>query len=351
MAKPKSLHPKRGNNQRNVRNSKNLNSLRNSRNSSYSSRASNSSRTSNSRVQNQSNSRVPSYNPRDPRTSNSNLNSSLIFTINLAKFVISKAIAVALTIIGVFVMLLKKDEPIAFGLNFRKIFAIVIIILIAAVAVYSFTGTSDSEVKSVTIGSNSTGNVVREGPYGDSDSPNKIAIILGTHPRESGAHNAMYKALKNNAKDLNACYYVYKINVVNGSSGFEESRMEGQKLAKAFVVNDIVSNNFTFAVDTHYSNGNWGVPRFVFTPVEENNVAYKFANDISAAFSWLDYYNPGSEASSPAYLTAPLNRFGIPAIIYEAYTEDDNNVTYNHDVSFIKFLDNYDWENVNSKSV
>lgn len=318
----------------NGRNSRNFNDSRNVRNSRNVSRT--------------SNSRTPTYNqrnPRDSRSSNTNINDSLIFTINLAKFLISKVIIVVLAIVSTFVMLFKKDEPIAFGLNFRKIFAIVVIVLIAIVAVYSFTGSSDVEAKSVTIGSNDMGNVVREGPFGDSDSSNKIAIIIGTHPRESGAHKAMEKAIKNNSKNLNSCYYIYKINVLNGSSDFEESRMNGQKLAKTFVVRDIVYNNFTLAVDSHYSNGAWGVSRFVFTPVEENHVAYKFANDLSNAFSWLSYYNPGSQASSPDYLTAPLNRLEIPAIIYEAYTEDDNNVTYNNAVSLINFIDNYKWNN------
>lgn len=335
MAKPKSLHPKRGNNQR-------------SRSSKYSRNAS---RISDSRKSSINSSRTPAYNSRNPRTSNTNISNSLIFAVNICKLVISKAIVVALAIIRTFIMLLKKDEPIGFGLNFRKIFAIVIIVLIAIVAVYSFTGSEEVVAKSVTIGSDDTGNVVRDGPYGDSDSENKIAIILGTHPRESEAHKIMYKALKDNAKNLNCCYYVYKINVVNDSNGFEESRMAGQKLAKKFVVNDIVNNNFTFAVDAHYSNGAWDVRRFVFTPVGENHISYNVANDLSNAFSWLSYYDPGSQASSPSYLTAPLNRFGVPAIIYEAYTEDDVNETYRNDVSLIKFLDNYNWENGDSKSI
>ena len=339
MAKPKSLHPKRGNNQGNSRTltrSRNRSNSSNSRNSRYNSKSRYDSR----------NSRSPSYNPRNPNQQDSNLNSSLIVALDVAKLVISKVVIVCLAIIRTFVMLLKRDEPIAFGLNFRKIFAIVIIILIAIVAISTFTGSDNvSEVKSVNIGSNSIGNVVREGPYGDSESPTKIAIILGTHPRESGAHKAMYKALKDNANNLTACYYVYKINVVNSSTDFEESRMNGQKLAKEFVVKDIVSNNFTFAVDTHYSNGVWGVPRFVFTPFEQNQLSYKVATDLTNAFNWIDYFNPGSEASSPAYLTTPLNQQGVPAIIYESYTEDGDNVTYQNDVRFIKFLDNYNWGN------
>src|SRR5690606_18355012 len=48
----------------------------------------------------------------------------------------------------------------------------------------------------VTLGSSDYGSVTREGPYGNSSSPTKIAIIAGVHPQEAQAHLAFIKSLK-----------------------------------------------------------------------------------------------------------------------------------------------------------
>ena len=45
------------------------------------------------------------------------------------------------------------------------------------------------------IGKNSIGTVTREGPYGNENSSVKVAYILGQHPSESNAHDAIYNSL------------------------------------------------------------------------------------------------------------------------------------------------------------
>ncbi|RAP52744.1 MAG: hypothetical protein BZ138_02400 [Methanosphaera sp. rholeuAM270] len=204
---------------------------------------------------------------------------------------------------------------------------------------------SDDEVvlpSSEVLGNNSLGYVVKEGPYGNSSSNIKIGYILGVHPREKGAHKLMEEAFKEKADNLSYCYYLYKVNVTENPTDFSLSRLNGQKLANEYIVPDAINDNFTFAVDCHYSNGAWNVQRFIFTPDEENKLSYEVAKDISDSFDWIIYFTPDNP-SSPEYLTGPLNEGGVAAVIYEAYTEDDGNVTYSHDKQLIDYIDNWNF--------
>ena len=166
------------------------------------------------------------------------------------------------------------------------------------------------------IGNNSIGTVTLEGPYGNAESPVKIAYILGQHPRESNAHNAIYTSLLNSSKNLNYSYYVYWINVTNDTQDFEESRMNGQLLAQDFVVNDVVDNGYNLAIDIHSSNGGYVQDPYIFAPVSTNTIAYESANNISNAISYIIYYEPASY-SSPQYSTIPIDNGGVPAIVFE----------------------------------
>ncbi len=226
----------------------------------------------------------------------------------------------------------------------RNIF-LIFILLLAAFLVLSHIpngndNASETSAKTTPLGNNSLGNVHKEGPYGNTKSNVSIAYILGVHPRENGAHRLMEQAFKENADSLNCSYYIYKINVTESPTEYEASRLNGQLLAKEFVVPDIIRNNFTAAIDVHYSNGNWGVERFVFTPNENNTVSNQLGHAIANNFSWITYFTP-TNPSSPQYVTGPLNDGGVGSIIYEAYTEDDNNVTLEHDRQMVKFIDKW----------
>lgn len=196
----------------------------------------------------------------------------------------------------------------------------------------------------VQLGNNSLGNVVKEGPYGNNDSKVKIAYILGVHPREKGAHQLMEQAFKESKDNLSYCYYIYKINVTENPTDYSASRSNGEKLAYEFAVPDMINNNFTFAIDCHYSNGNWGVSRFVFTPRENNSLSSMIGYAMSDNFDWLTYFTP-NDPSSPDYVTGPLNDGGVASIIYEAYTEDNKNTTLQHDKEVISFIDQWVFEN------
>ena len=225
----------------------------------------------------------------------------------------------------------------------RNIFLIVILLLaVFLVASHIPNGNNFEEtpIPITVIGNNSLGTVYKEGPFGNNDSDVSIAYILGVHPREIGAHRLMEQALREKADSLNCTYYLYKINVSSSSSDFDQSRLNGQILANKFVVPDIIDNNFSAAIDVHYSNGYWGVSRFVFTPNENNTVSSQIGHAIANNFPWMTYYVP-PDPSSPEFVTGPLNNGGVPAIIYEAYTDDDNNVTLDHDRQIVDFVDRW----------
>ena len=191
----------------------------------------------------------------------------------------------------------------------------------------SFTADStDSSDKSVkTIGKNSIGTVTLEGSYGNANSSVKVAYILGQHPRESNAHDAIYDSLLNNSDYLNYSYYVYRINVTAESDDFEESRMNGQLLAQDYVVKDVLKNGYDLVIDIHASNGGYVQDPYIFAPVSNDTVAYEAANNVTQAINYVIYYEPASY-SSPQYSTIPIEEGGIPAIVFEMRGNPDHSL-------------------------
>lgn len=185
------------------------------------------------------------------------------------------------------------------------------------------TDSTDKSVK--TIGKNSIGTVTLEGPYGNANSSVKVAYILGQHPRESNAHDAIYDSLLNNSDYLNYSYYVYRINVTAESDDFEESRMNGQLLAQDYVVKDVLKNGYALVIDIHASNGGYVQDPYIFAPVSNDAVAYDAANNVTKAINYVIYYEPASY-SSPQYSTIPIDEGGIPAIVFEMRGNPDHSL-------------------------
>ena len=176
-----------------------------------------------------------------------------------------------------------------------------------------------------TIGKNSIGTVTVEGPYGNANSSVKVAYILGQHPRESNAHDAIYDSLLNNSDYLNYSYYIYRINVTAESDDFEESRMNGQLLAQDYVVSDVIKNNYSLAIDIHSSNGGYVQDPYIFAPRSNDTVAYDAANNVTKALTYVIYYEPASY-SSPQYSTIPIDDGGVPAIVFEMRGNPDHSL-------------------------
>ena len=189
----------------------------------------------------------------------------------------------------------------------------------------SFVGDTSEEKSVKTIGKNSIGAVTVEGPYGNENSSVKVAYILGQHPRESNAHDAIYDSLLNNSDYLNNSYYIYRINVTAESDDFEESRMNGQLLAQDYVVSDVIKNNYSLAIDIHSSNGGYVQDPYIFAPRSNDTVAYEAANNITKAINYIIYYEPASY-SSPQYSTIPIEDGGVPAIVFEMRGNPDHSL-------------------------
>jgi hypothetical protein len=196
---------------------------------------------------------------------------------------------------------------------------------------------NNSTMKTVYLGNNSKGDVTREGPYGNVNSPIKIAYIIGVHPNESQSHQALYETIKEENGTLKKCYYIYRVNVTQNKYSYSSGRMNGQLLAQDFAVPDIKKENFSLVVDVHSNVGNWAETRFLFTPTTGSR-SEEIAHLITDQLNWLKYYTPPNPTSTP-YVTEPLNEAGIPAIIYETYVKDSYHVMKAHAYEFVKVVD------------
>lgn len=227
----------------------------------------------------------------------------------------------------------------------KKFIAIgLIIILLIVGALISFNNPVQSQstsknntstVKTVLIGENDLGTVEKIGPYGNTSSPIKIAYIIGVHPLEHKSHQAMYDALVNNSASLKYCYYVYRVNVTKNAEDYSTSRMNGQKLAKKYVVEDIKKQDYDLVIDIHAF---WSEKHFVFVPIDDD-ASKKLANQIVSKISWLEYYSPPGQ-TSPPYVTVPILKSGTKAIVFENYKYQEYSVSKPQYVEFIKAVDN-----------
>jgi hypothetical protein len=222
---------------------------------------------------------------------------------------------------------------------------VICLVVIFAIAVsstyYLFPSKTVNEVESATvnvIGNTSYGYVVKDGPYGNNSSKIKIAIIVGVHPLESDAHQAMVDTVKNRSGSLKYSYTIYRVNVTQDASDYEKGRMNGQLLANHYAVADIENSKFTLAIDVHSNVGNWDKTRFIFAPVNDSS-AESIAMKIKDQLPWLSYYVPPNPTST-VYVTEPLINAGIPAFVYETYHNDSYQTIKNHAADFLMVVDN-----------
>ena len=178
-----------------------------------------------------------------------------------------------------------------------------------------------TDYESVLIGENELGSVHLHGPFGNLDSDIKIAYLIGMHPLESKSHRALFEKLTSK-NDLNQCYYIYNINVLDKDSE-SEGRDEGQFLAQEFVKGDIINKNFDLFLDIHSNRGAHGpgeykITNFVFAPGFDD-ASSKYMDEIVEAIDEIVYYAPEFR-SSPPFITEPTAKAGIPTLVYECYS-------------------------------
>lgn len=234
-------------------------------------------------------------------------------------------------------------------MNYKKPLLLVIILLAILSSGLYFLNESLNNSQAIlsnsnlnSLGSNDKGSVEIIGPLGNKDSNIKIAYIIGVHPLESTVHNSLYLSLINKSDSLNYSYYIYKINVTNNPTDYENGRMNGQLLANEFAVSDIISKDYNLVIDIHsnqgLNGGSYEETNFIFGPLNDSD-SKAFADEIINNNSHLVYYYPESQ-TSPNYVTIPIMESGTPTIIYETYKFESINQTNDYINKLIITIDN-----------
>lgn len=221
------------------------------------------------------------------------------------------------------------------------VLGLIIIFTITVFTVYHFTPTKTAPETSAfsiqNIGNSSYGTVTREGPYGNRESNIRVAIIVGVHPLESDAHEAMMDAITQNSNSLKYSYTVYRVNVTQDPDDYEKGRMNGQLLANKFAVPEITDQKYDLAVDVHSNVGNWEKNRFIFAPVAGSS-SETVGRNLSNELPWLSYYVPPNPTST-VYITEPLINAGVPALVYETFHNDTATEKVGHANEFLQAVD------------
>ncbi len=240
-----------------------------------------------------------------------------------------------------------------FSINSKLLSLVAVAVLLCVLIVnqqYAQDNEQNIEIKTHQIleiqvlGSTDKGTVTKTGPYGNSNSTQKIAVVVGVHPLEANAHRAMVESILNNSKSLKSSYYIYSIDVTKNTGDYKKGRINGQQLARKYAVPDITKNHFKLAIDVHSNRGiNTGYKenRFLSVPVKSNK-SKLIASNIIKKIPWLVYYIPpsGKGPKSPRYVTIPLIHSKIPSIVYETYTYEPYETTLEHANEFIGAVDN-----------
>ena len=196
------------------------------------------------------------------------------------------------------------------------------------------------------IGKNDLGTVHLHGPFGNEESDIKIAYLIGMHPLESKAHRGLFDTILDKNDSLNYCYYIYNINVAGELDEETEGRMDGQLLAQEFAAPHIIENDYDFFADIHSNKGLKGPgtykkTNFVFAPGFDDE-STNILNVLLQKISELVYYAP-EYRTSPPYITLPVVESGIPTIVYETYSYEPMEKTYDLSEKLVEAIDNLEF--------
>ena len=235
---------------------------------------------------------------------------------------------------------------------FLAITLIILIILLISLTIAINTDHMNHSTiaKAKNLGINSLGSAYLEGPYGNINSSDKIAFIVGVHPLESNSHISLLSYLRNNSKNLNKSYYIYIINVTKDKDDFDKGRMNGQLLGRDYVVPDINSKNYTFVVDIHSHRDAYIESNFIISPLNDLE-SKKIGSSIIKSIEDMKIlkYIPADDGhpTSPEYISIPILKNGTPNIIYETSLNEEKNVTDYFIKNFIENLDKVDFKKIN----
>lgn len=194
------------------------------------------------------------------------------------------------------------------------------------------------------MGSTDYGDVTRLGPVGNTNSPVKVAYIIGVHPMEWQSHEAILASILSRKDSLNYCYYIYQVRVTNDTTDYNKGRINGQELARKFVVPDIQSRNFKMVVDVHSNRGVYQEKWFISVPVNDKP-SLTFAHQIINQTSWLKFYVPPLDngPTSGPYVCIPLIKSGTPTMVYETYMYEPMDASMRQASDFVRIVDGLDF--------
>ena len=144
------------------------------------------------------------------------------------------------------------------------------------------------------IGKDKKGKVQLLSVIGNPYSKYKIAYVVGLHIREKQIHESFYKLIKNK-KNMNYAYYVYKITLRKVTGDYSTDRMNGQLLAKKYIVPHIKKKKYNLVVDVHSTDGLvYKNTYFIHVPKNKHKKSMKYAkktiNNIKKAEKNSKYY-------------------------------------------------------------
>jgi len=152
--------------------------------------------------------------------------------------------------------------------------------------------------------------------YGNNSSTDTIIVIIGVHPRESGVHEAVKYHITR--RGFRKRFVLYQVHVTRNAMSFSRGRMNGQLLARDFIVPDIKNENPMLVIDCHqnaYRRAGYRYSRFL-DPISKKNSTRRYVNQIRRRMPFLRVYHP-PVSSSPRYLTVPVASQGYSTVIYE----------------------------------
>ena len=193
------------------------------------------------------------------------------------------------------------------------------------------------------LGKNDLGTVHLHGPFGNPDSDIKIAYLIGMHPLESKAHRALFDTILDKDESLNYSYFIYNINVLKELDEATEGRMDGQLLAQEFVAPHIIEGCYDFFADIHSNKGLKGPgtyekTNFLFAPGFDDE-STKYLDILLSNMEDLVYYAP-EYRTSPEFITVPVQKSGIPTVVYETYSYEPIELTYELSEKLVMNIDN-----------
>lgn len=198
----------------------------------------------------------------------------------------------------------------------QKKIGIIILALIIFSSLFIFIEFHESE----TIGSESTGYVVKN-TYSHYPNPNsKIAIVSGMHPRETLSTSILPYVVKIYAALNNVEIINYQITVLDSPEDFYRGRGNGEQLVHDYVVKDISKSNIDLVIIGHDHEPGYGEGFYIATPSMDDK-SVKLATDVMSDLSDFNYYkrevNQTPKSSSIIKVDNPIVATGTPLFVYE----------------------------------